>query len=461
VNQLSENQYRNIPSIDELLRLEPVVLRALEHHSRQLVTHVLRDYLGSLRAQIAQGQSGEFSESRFSVALQSATAFQLRNVINATGVILHTNLGRAPLAASVAHHVATLAQGYCNLEFDLDESERGSRYDPVIELLKNLTGAQDALVVNNCAAAVMLMLSALAQGKTAVVSRGELVEIGGGFRIPDIMRQSGAHLIEVGTTNRTRLADYISASDSTAVDLIFKVHQSNFSQIGFVEETTIVELAKAFRAKNIPVVVDLGSGLLKAFSNPLAGNEMTVKKAIEAGAQLVAFSGDKLLGGPQCGIIVGETALIARLKSHALNRVVRVDKMTVAALEATLRLYSEGKEREIPARNFLERGESELKSLAETLFDQCAKNNLKAKIKPTVARVGGGCLPLVELPSFAVAIEGNSQLLHQQFRTATPSVVGRIEDDQFLLDVRCVTAEELSHVALVLKDMHKSERTYL
>ncbi|HEY0880212.1 MAG TPA: L-seryl-tRNA(Sec) selenium transferase, partial [Archangium sp.] len=357
---------RALPSIDELLA-RPSLSSILSAHSHTVAVTALREAVGAVRARVLAGEDARLEEADVARALARHAQPKLKPVINATGVVLHTNLGRAPLARVAVERVAAIASGYCNLEIDLDEGERGSRYEPVVELLCSLTGAEDALVVNNCAAAVLLTFSALAGGKEAIVSRGELVEIGGGFRVPDVMRQSGATMIEVGTTNRTRVADYEAAlNDRTG--LLVKVHRSNFAVVGFTEEATTRELAALGQARGVPVFEDLGSGSLRALHADGLSHEPTVASVIAAGADVVAFSGDKLLGGPQAGVLVGRKSVLERLKKHPLNRALRVDKLTVAALEATLELYRDGREDEtIPTRTALLASAQELETRARKL----------------------------------------------------------------------------------------------
>ncbi|HLL85226.1 MAG TPA: L-seryl-tRNA(Sec) selenium transferase, partial [Longimicrobium sp.] len=324
---------RSLPSIDELLNdVSLKELLAAHPHARRV--SALRLAVSTVRARLIAGDLRPFEAADVAAALRSVATPGLRRVINATGVVLHTNLGRAPLAREALERVLAVSGGYSNLEYDLDEGERGSRYAPLLGLLSELTGAKASVVVNNNAAAVLLVLSALASGKECIVSRGELVEIGGGFRVPDVMRQSNAKLVEVGTTNRTRLRDYENAiTPDTA--LLVKIHRSNFAQVGFTEEVPASELCALGRARGIPVYEDLGSGNLVPLTAPGLTPEPTVKSSVDAGVDVVSFSGDKLLGGPQAGVIVGRPDLVAKIRSHPLNRAVRVDKMTVAAMEAT------------------------------------------------------------------------------------------------------------------------------
>jgi L-seryl-tRNA(Ser) seleniumtransferase len=368
----------------------------------------------------------------------------LRRVINATGVILHTNLGRAPLPAAAQDAVARVAAGYSNLELDLASGERGSRQDHVSGLLCELTGAQDALVVNNGAGAVLLAAAALAgAGRAIVVSRGELVEIGGGFRIPDVIAQAGATMIEVGTTNRTRLADYAGAlsGDGATGSVVLRVHQSNFRTVGFVEQVAIEELC----GLGVPVIDDVGSGAL-AEAIPAFADEPSLRRSIAAGAALVCCSGDKLLGGPQAGLLMGTADAIEAARSHPLARALRIDKLSLAALEATLALYRDaGQSRtEIPVLEMLERTPVELQAMAERLV---AAIGAAARVVPTVSRVGGGALPLVELPGPAVALTGPPAPLAAALRAGDPPVVARIHDGELLLDPRTLAPTELEPLA--------------
>ena len=444
----AQAQLRALPSIDELL-LQPEVKTLLASFSRPVALTILRAAVSDARERALAGQAAPFSVDDVNRQVLKLGQPNLKRVINATGVVLHTNLGRAPLAKRAVERIAATASGYTNLEIDLDEGERGSRYAPVVELLKSLTGAEDALVVNNCAAAVLLTLSALGQGRQAIVSRGELVEIGGGFRVPDVMKQSGVSLIEVGTTNRTRLADFETAvTDATA--LLVKVHQSNFAIQGFTEAVTARELAQLAREKSVVSFCDLGSGLLSAIDDvPGFPSETTVKSVISAGIDVVAFSGDKLLGGPQAGIVVGKKTVLEKLKKHPLNRALRIDKMTVAALEATLEIHRDGLQRsELPTHVLLHQPPTALKTRAETLQTLLSAQSIQCSVQPCVSRVGGGTLPLAELPSFAVVLAArNVEVLHQQLRAGSPAVVARVSDDALLFDVRCVSDHEVDALA--------------
>jgi len=368
----------------------------------------------------------------------------LRRVINATGVILHTNLGRAPLAAAAREAVARAAEGYSNLELDLQSGERGSRHAHVEELLCELTGAEAAIVVNNGAAAVLLAAAALAgPGRAIVVARGQLIEIGGGFRIPEVIAQSGARMIEVGTTNRTRLSDYeraLSAHDD--VGAIMRVHQSNFRTIGFVEDVPVGALCDL----DVPVIDDVGSGRI---AGAVAVEEPAIADSVAAGAALVCCSGDKLLGGPQAGLMVGRRDAVAATRRHPLARAMRIDKLSLAALEATLRLYRDPGRAlsEIPALAMRAADEPTLSARAEELARAIGN---RARVIRAVARVGGGTLPLLELEGPAVAVEGEPEALARALRANEPPVIGRIHDGRLLLDPRTLTDEEVPMVARAL-----------
>ncbi|WNG47911.1 L-seryl-tRNA(Sec) selenium transferase [Archangium minus] len=437
---------RALPSIEQLLR-RPSLEARLSGLPRARVVAALRLAVERVRGRLLRGEARPFEDSDVDEALRTLATPNLRPVLNATGVVLHTNLGRAPLAPEAVARVAAVSRGYSNLEYDLDEGERGSRYAPVVELLTQLTGAEDALVVNNCAGAALLVLATLAAGREAIVSRGELVEIGGGFRVPDVMKQSGARLVEVGTTNRTRRSDYESAlTPDTGV--LMKVHRSNFALVGFTEEVEVKELAALGRARGVPVFVDLGSGALVPLTGEGLTGEPTVPATVAAGADVVAFSGDKLLGGPQAGIIVGRAALIARIKKHPLTRALRIDKMTVAALEATLELYRDGRPEAVPTYRLLTWPVDVLRARAERLHTLLAEKGLKARVAPTLGQVGGGAMPLARLPSFACILTvGEPAAFLECLRGADVPVIGRISDGEVVLDVRCLAEEDLGPVA--------------
>jgi L-seryl-tRNA(Ser) seleniumtransferase len=447
---------RALPSIDELLA-RPSLFPLLSLHSRPVAVAALREAVASVRTRVLAGEDARLADHDVVRALAHLGQPKLKQVLNATGVVLHTNLGRAPLPVAAIERIAAIAGGYCNLEFDLDEGERGSRYEPVVELLCALTGAEDAMVVNNCAAAVLLTFSALANGREAVISRGELVEIGGGFRIPDVMRQSGANMIEVGTTNRTRLADYAGAI-TEKTGLLVKVHRSNFAVVGFSEEATTRELAALGAARGVPIFEDLGSGALRSLHAEGLSSEPTVPSVISAGADVVAFSGDKLLGGPQAGLIVGRKATLERLKKHPLNRALRIDKLTVAALEATLEAYRDGREdQDIPARAALLARPEVLLARARRLSSLLGE--VEHRVVESESRVGGGSMPLASPKSWAVALSSvRGTGFQEKLRAGDPPVVARIVDDEVWLDVRCLQDTQLEAVARAVANASQRKR---
>ncbi|MEP6551253.1 MAG: L-seryl-tRNA(Sec) selenium transferase, partial [Gemmatimonadales bacterium] len=366
-----------------------------------------------------------------------------RRVINATGVVLHTNLGRAPLARAAIRAIEQVAEGFSNLEYDLSTGQRGSRYSHCVGLLQQLTGAEDALVVNNCAAAIVLALNTLAQKKEVLVSRGELVEIGGSFRIPDIMARSGAKLVEVGTTNRTHDDDYRRAiTPKTAA--IMKVHRSNFAIEGFTSEVSVERLVFIGAEHGLPVIHDLGSGLLLPLDDYGLSGEPTASSALASGATLVLMSGDKLLGGPQAGIILGNAAVVAKLRKNPFTRAMRVDKLTLSALEATLRIYLDPERalKEIPALAMLTAGVDEIEARARAIVSSIGVRGIDAEVTASTASVGGGAFPTAAIDSRAVAITGNVSRMEESLRRGEPAVIGRIADGKLLLDLRSVLPGE-------------------
>ena len=421
---------RDLPSVDELLRDERLASRP-----RPLALAAARAALERAREEIRVGRDpGDLAE-RTRLELERAAAPRLRRTLNATGVLLHTNLGRAPLAAAALARVDEVGRGYSNLELSLESGDRGSRQDHVVPLLRSLTGAEAALVVNNGAAAVLLALAALAEGREVIVSRGELVEIGDGFRIPEVLARSGARLREVGTTNRTRVSDYeVAIGPETA--LLLRVHQSNFRIVGFAGQPRVEELARVASGHGLPLVDDLGSGVLREL-----GDEPSVRESLARGADLVCFSGDKLLGGPQAGIVAGRADLVERLRRHPLQRAFRADKLTLAALEGTLALHlePEGAAAELPILRMLGEDTAAVRARAERLAAAVG-----CGVEATVARVGGGALPLAELPSFACAVE---ESLAGPLRAGNPPVVALVRDGRCLLDVRALAEDEVDEVA--------------
>jgi L-seryl-tRNA(Ser) seleniumtransferase len=416
---------RDLPSVDELLRDE-----RLAAEPRPLALAAARAALERAREEIREGvDPGDLGE-RAVAELAAARTPALRRVLNATGVIVHTNLGRAPLAEAALERVRDAA-GYSNLEYDLSSGSRGSRQDHLAPLLRRLTGAE-ALVVNNNAAALLLVLAALAEGREVVVSRGELIEIGDGFRIPDVLARSGARLVEVGTTNRTRASDYERAIGPDTA-LLLRVHQSNFRVVGFTEQPRVDELAAVARRHELPLVDDLGSGALVELEG-----EPTPAASLTAGADLVCFSGDKLLGGPQAGIVAGRADLVEQLRRHPLHRAVRSGKLTLAALEGTLALYLDRPD-EVPVLRMLREPAEAVRGRAEQLAEAVG-----GTVEETVARAGGGSLPLAELPSFACAVE---EELAAALRMCEPPVIAVVRDGRTLLDCRTLTDQEALGVA--------------
>ncbi len=438
---------RQLPAIDRLLQ-EPTVRAWLERHGRPTVVAALRQAVDEAReATVRMGAAPSLAAilERAAVHLTAATRPSLRPVINATGVIIHTNLGRAPLSAAAIAAMERVSRGYSTLEFDLATGERGSRHSHLERLLQAVTGAEAGIAVNNNAAAVLLALTALAPGREVIIARGQLVEIGGGFRIPDVLRQSGARLVEVGTTNRTYLSDYEAAlTPETA--LILRVHASNFRIVGFTHSPSLADLAALAHRHGLPLLDDLGSGALLDTAAYGLAHEPMVQESLQAGADLVCFSGDKLLGGPQAGIIVGRRDLIERLKRHPLARAVRIDKVSLAGLEATLRHYQAGEAvQAIPVWRMIATPAEALRRRVEAWAAHLAAHGLRATVVPTQATVGGGSLPGETLPSWALALtptDGAAQALAARLRQADPPVVGRIERDRLLLDARTVLPEE-------------------
>ncbi len=418
---------RDLPSVDELLRDDRL---AAEPH--ELALAAARTALERAREEIRAGVDPGDPADRAVAELQALRRPALRRVLNATGVLVHTNLGRAPLAQAALDRVAEVGAGYSNLEYDLTAGARGSRQDHLAPLLRRLTGAEAALVVNNNAAAVLLALAALGEGREVVVSRGELIEIGDGFRIPDVLARSGARLREVGTTNRTRAADY-EAAIGPETGLLLRVHQANFRVVGFTEQPRLEELAAIARRHELPLVDDLGSGALVALEG-----EPTPAASLAAGADLVTFSGDKLLGGPQAGIVAGRADLVERLRRHPLQRALRADKLSLAALEGTLALLLERPD-EIPVLRMLREPLAEVRARAERLAAAVG-----GTVEETVARAGGGALPLAELPSAACAVE---EELAAALRGQEPAVIAVVRDGRTLLDCRTLTDAEADEVA--------------
>jgi L-seryl-tRNA(Ser) seleniumtransferase len=457
---INEKALRLLPSVDEVLR-DGRMLEMLEIHPRSIVLEAVRLVVEAERQEILAGsvikrQEIMKEDCLESVVKKTAATVQrlvrpnLRRVINATGVVLHTNLGRALLSERARDAVNIVASNYSNLELDLETGRRGSRYAALEHLLTSLTGAEDALVVNNNAAAVLLALSTVARGREVIVSRGQLVEIGGSFRIPEVMSQSGARLVEVGATNKTHPDDYRKAvNDETA--MLLHVHTSNYRIIGFTRETTVSELVEIGREHKLPVMSDLGSGFLIDLCRYGLPQEPTVQEVLRAGPDVVTFSGDKLLGGPQAGIIVGRRNYIEKMKKNPLTRAIRIDKMTVAALEATLREYLDEEKaiNEIPtlrmltvSHEVLEKKAYTLAGLLESVVD---KSIAEFKVEKGISAVGGGAMPAAELPTAVITacpVNMSAGELQAALRHGEPAVMGRVQDDRFIMDLRTINDTE-------------------
>ncbi len=448
----TQERLRRLPKVDDLLRHADVA-PLLEAHPRAVVLEALREAIDGARARLLAFADADYDEAGLLADVCSRVALKdrrsLHAVINATGIVVHTNLGRSILSEAATAAVAEIASSYSTLEYDIATGERGSRHVHCEELLCRLTGAEAAIAVNNNAAAVMIALSALGRGKEAVVSRGQLVEIGGSFRIPDIMRESGATMVEVGTTNKTHLRDYENAiTERTGV--LLKVHSSNFRVVGFTQEVGLDELVPLGKAHGVPVFEDQGSGVLvdlRAFGLPY---EPTVGESIAAGADLVSCSGDKLLGGPQAGILVGRADIIALLKKHPMARALRLDKMTLAALEVTLRAYLDPDKAlaEIPTLRMITAPAAEMAeradALARRLADACG-NHAVVDIAPDVSRAGGGALPMADIPTTVVRVTPTQMSpveLEERLRLGEPALIARIKDDRLLLDPRTLLVRD-------------------
>jgi len=432
-----------LPAVGALLAM-PDVQGLADHAPRSMVTDAVRAAVERARrdpAAVPSDNSGWFAMIRDELARREQAS--LRPVFNATGVVLHTNLGRAPLARVAVEAIARTAAGASNLEYDLARGERGSRYVHCASLLCELTGAEDALVVNNGAAALVLALNTVAEGRESIVSRGELIEIGGSFRVPDIMAKSGSILREVGTTNRTHADDYRRAIGERT-GAIVKVHRSNFEVRGFVAEATLRDLSPIAREASLPLLMDLGSGLLISLEAYGLRGEPTVRDAVHDGATLVVMSGDKLLGGPQAGILVGTREAIDRCRRNPLTRALRVDKLTLAALEATLSLYRDPERavREIPVLALMTASRESIKARAEAAAGILRGAGIDCEVIASEAAVGGGAFPTARLASAAVAIIGKAVDVEQKLRLSPEPVIGRIADDRLLLDLRSIAADQ-------------------
>ncbi len=445
---------RALPSVGALL--ESAGVRALlDRAPRALVVDAVREVVARARELGAPPPDADGWTHAVAERLAAAQRPSLRPVINATGVVLHTNLGRAPLARAAIDAIAAVASGYSDLEYDLAAGTRGSRYTHCAALLRELTGAEDALVVNNCAAALVLALNTVSFEREAILSRGELVEIGGSFRVHEIMAKSGARLREVGATNRTHVADYAGAVREQTGALL-KIHRSNFAVEGFTADVEVRELVPLARQHELPIVHDLGSGLLIPLDDIGLRGEPTARDALEAGATIVVMSGDKLLGGPQAGLILGPAAAVAAMRANPLARSYRVDKMTLAALEATLALYREPERalREIPTLAMLGTSLPDLRARGHQLLGALRDAGIECALVDSDASVGAGAFPTATLASVAIALSGDAQRWARALRAAEPAVVGRVHDDQFLLDLRTIMNDQLASLTAAVVSAH-------
>jgi len=453
---------RTLPGVDRVLLA--VQRLAARDWPLDLLTDEIQQQISELRTRLLQREILAVPDidgiaNAIIDRLAQLQAPSLKRVINASGILLHTNLGRAPLAREALVQIQQVASGYSNLEIDLKTGRRGSRHAHVEGLLCRLSGAESAMVVNNNAGAVLLALTALAKGREAIVSRGELVEIGGSFRIPEVMEAGGVLLREVGSSNRTHLRDYQQAiNDQTA--LLLKVHTSNYRIVGFTHSVAASELVALAKTAGLPLVEDLGSGLLRSLPGTTLTAEPTISAALSSGVDLLTCSGDKLLGGPQAGLILGRKDLLERLRSHPLARALRIDKLSLASLEATLRLYLSGREREIPLMAFFAVTQQELNQRSRDLWRRLTLPGLKVEIREDAARVGGGALPEAELPGPVLAIQSESLSLDQlaaALRSAEPALVARIHDERLLLNLRTVAPEEDRQIVEIFKAVLDSD----
>ncbi len=458
---------RQIPGVDAILLWEPV-REALARHPKKIVLEAIREVLDETRKAILQNAGAGTPAAAIAglpdlivERIERLAQFTLRGVVNATGIVIHTNLGRSLLAGCAVERLRLMCGGYNNLEYDLERGERGSRYVHAEAILRELTGAEAALVVNNNAGAVFLALNTLARGREVVVSRGQLVEIGGSFRIPDVMTSSGAVLHEVGTTNRTHLRDYRAAINERTA-LLMKVHTSNYRIVGFTADVALEDMVSLGREHGLPVIEDLGSGCFVNLAPFGLHGETTVQETVRAGADLVTFSGDKLLGGPQAGIMVGRRDIVERCRKNPITRALRVDKMTLAALEATLRLYRDERQAmdQIPTLRMIAAPASELEGRAEELAGLIrgmdGSGVLEVKTMPGFSQVGGGSLPAQDLPTRVVAIRSDSfspNRIEEMLRAGDPPVIGRIESDFFIMDVRTIAPAELDLIRHAVERM--------
>lgn len=463
---MKKHLLRELPSVDEISRNQEVEVLS-QNLDQEYLTEIIREEIGNIRALILK-DAYEYDEinlqnltDNIKNRLNSDFDFGLKKVINGTGVVLHTNLGRAPMSKTIKEQFDNILYGYCNLEYDIEKGARGSRHDHLKELILKLTGAEDVIVVNNNAAAVMLVLSTMCKNKEVIVSRGELVEIGGSFRIPKVMEHSGAFLKEVGSTNKTHLEDYEEEINENTAALM-KVHTSNFKMMGFTEAVSIKDLRPLADKHSIPVIDDLGSGVFIDLRKYGLDYEPTILDSLEQGSDVVTFSGDKLMGGPQCGVIVGKKKYIDMMKKNNLLRALRVDKMTISALAMTLSLYldMENIEKNVPVLSMLSQKPEELRVKAQRLLSAIDFDVQKADIcvEATKSQVGGGSLPAQYMDTYAIAIRPHSISLNdleQQMRLTEPHIVGRIANETYYIDARTVFEDEMQTVAQKITEILK------
>ena len=459
--------YRSIPKVDVLLENQDIVT-LIENHHRDVVVDVIREEIDKLRNFIKENDDVNLIETKINnlienikISTEKVYSYNIKKVINGTGTILHTNLGRAIISKKHADYLSEVVTSYSNLEYNLEEGKRGERYSHFEKLICKITGAEAAMAVNNNAAAVMLVLSSMAAEREVIVSRGELVEVGGKFRIPDVMKSSNAHLVEIGTTNKTHLEDYEDAiSENTGAFL--KVHTSNFKILGFTESVSIEELCKLGREKDIPVIEDIGSGVLIDLSEYGLEYEPTVQDSIKAGVDVVSFSGDKLLGGPQAGIIVGKKKYIDKMKKNPLTRAFRIDKFTATILEMIFHEYlnEENAIKNIPVLSLITKDLKEIEKNANDLFNKIEnlKNMADINVEDTLSQIGGGSLPAERIKSKSVTIMPkniSTQSLEAKLRAGKNPVVGRISEEKLILDMRTVLEDEIDILAQKLIDILK------
>ena len=459
--------YRSIPKVDVLLE-NPDIVTLIENHHRDVVVDVIREEIDKLRNFIKENDDVNLIETKINnlienikISTEKVYSYNIKKVINGTGTILHTNLGRAIISKKHADYLSEVVTSYSNLEYNLEEGKRGERYSHFEKLICKITGAEAAMAVNNNAAAVMLVLSSMAAEREVIVSRGELVEVGGKFRIPDVMKSSNAHLVEIGTTNKTHLEDYEDAiSENTGAFL--KVHTSNFKILGFTESVSIEELCKLGREKDIPVIEDIGSGVLVDLSKYGLEYEPTVQDSIKAGVDVVSFSGDKLLGGPQAGIIVGKKKYIDKMKKNPLTRAFRIDKFTATILEMIFHEYlnEEDAIKNIPVLSLITKDLKEIEKNANALFNKIEnlENVADINVEDTFSQIGGGSLPAERIKSKSVTIMPkniSTQSLEAKLRAGKNPVVGRISEEKLILDMRTVLEDEIDILAQKLIDILK------